>query len=216
MIVVGVIAAILIGWALYSLMTNDRVPEPTGTDGTENASSTHSTATSSPVVTGAAVGTTSGTSTGGLKITNVSVVGKPGMKAYANNQYGFLFAYPEKDAVVIPVSIPASDKTPLLYRKDAEFAFCVKERRTSMGCAPVVTLGLADGSGHGVSVYALINSDVKAYYPKVESNMIIDAEDNIRYEIYYSDTVSIDATPAQNKLRQQIMGEIGASFTLLK
>lgn len=209
--IVTVIAGLLVIWGIYSLATRGQ-RQTANVAGTSTTTAT--TETSSAAQGGSVGSTTSGTK--GLTISNVQVKGKDGLAAYANSQYGFVFAYPKKDAVVIPVNIPASEQTPLLYRNDAEFAFCVKERKTSLGCAPVVTLGLADGSGHGVSVYALSEADVKAYYPKVLPNMIVDESSHVRYEIYYSDTTSIEATPAQNILRQNIMREIGESFSLIK
>lgn len=201
--IVGIIAVLLVAWGAYSL---SKAPRQTANvpGSTTTSTSTTDTTTGTATTTG-----------NGLTISDLKIVGsKPGYKAYANSDYSFVFMYPEKNAVVIPVQIPASDKTPLLYRKDGEFAFCVKERKTSMGCAPAVTLGLADGSGHGVSVYVLNNTDVSAYYPKAENYMVVDKEHNYRYEIYYSDTVSTAATDAQNKMRQDLMSEIGASFGL--
>lgn len=201
--IAGIIAVVLVAWGAYSLSTAPR--QTANVPGT-----THTSTSTNTTASGAATSTGSG-----LTVSDVKIVGgKPGFKAYANSEYSFVFMYQEKNAVVIPVQIPASDKTPLLYRKDGEFAFCVKERKTSMGCAPAVTLGLADGSGHGVSVYVLNNTDVSAYYPKVENYMIVDPDNNYRYEIYYSDTVSTAATDAQNKMRQELMSEIGASFGL--
>ena len=147
-----------------------------------------------------------------LKVTDYKVSQGPVLKSYINNEFGFSLKYPSDFMIVA-----ASEKTPLLYRSDREFAYCVPELKTAIGaCTPVLTLAPVNGSGHGVSVYVLDDIQVAAKYPEKLPNVRIHEMTHRRYEVYYSDTTSTNSTKAENIARQELMATMVTSFMFTK
>jgi hypothetical protein len=198
----GIVLVVIVLIGIFGFMKHENTvaPEETALTGTTTSTGTASTtltfddalSSSSPLV------------ASNFTLTN------PALKTYSNAQFGFTVKYPSDGVVVTP-----SAKTPGLYRNDREFAFCAPELKTASGaCAPILTITLPDRSGHGVSIYVLDNAKVQAAYPETVSYVRVNEKTNRRFEVYFSDTISTSATPAQNKTRQDLMGILLGSFLL--
>ena len=204
-IVAVVIVLGLVVWGVSSTRKTVRETIPSDTDKTQTTGTT----------TPAAPTSTTTLSSPGVTVTNVKVTGDANSEAYFDPKFLYVLAYPRIAA--LPIT-PSPETTPLAYRTDREFAYCIKELQTTKGCAPAFMLGLPDKSGHGVSVYILDNAKVQAIWPQDKNlqNIFIDTKNNRRFEIYYSDTVSVQATGQQNTDRQKLMARMVESFSFVE